>query len=222
MVEYVKLNGTPIRVTGLYRQTIEPGEGAALEEIELVVVLRGEATHRAFLDLLERPPIHLDIPDERAFAAALVSSTWTESGEGDASAYRHDLTLREQPPSEATAMQTDDPVVTVEEAALADDEAGEVPLEAVASEPLPSTPAPDSPSQPKDSTDPLVRLGLRLEALIEALARAGVVELAEVDAAYARLTAGQSAAGATGAVADPKAVRELPQRHQVKAVPPRM
>lgn len=177
MVEFVKLNGTAVRVTGLYRQPIQPDDGPTREEVALVVVLRGDATHRAFRDLLAREPMHLDIPEERSFAAALVSSTWTESGEGDVRAFRHDLTLRELPPSDAVPAATADPIATVEEAALADDEAGEVPLEA------------SQPASMGIDADTAARLGLRLEALIEALTRAGVIELTAIDAAYDRLVA---------------------------------
>jgi hypothetical protein len=54
----------------------------------------------------------------------------------------------------------------------------------------------------------VVRLGWRLDALIEALARAGVVEQSEVEAAFNRLSAGRSSAGDIG-TAD--AIRESPR-----------
>src|SRR5215212_1582566 len=129
MIEFVKLNGTHVRVSGLYRRTVEPVAGPPVEELEIVVVLHGEAEHRTFLALLERDRLELDIPEERSVEATLVSSTWSERGEGGACVYRHDLTLREIPPSEPSAPPTDEPVPSVEEAARADDETGELPFD---------------------------------------------------------------------------------------------
>jgi hypothetical protein len=97
-MDFVKLNGTPVRVTSVFQRTVEQPDGPPLRELELVVIVRGTMAHRSLLALLAKEPIRVDIPSSThwiTLEATVAAAHHTSSGTGEAAAHRHDVTLRE-------------------------------------------------------------------------------------------------------------------------------
>ena len=96
MVEFVRLNGTAVRVSSFAERAVRE-ERALRREVAMVVVLRGASAHHAFLGLLAAEPVRVEIPDGPAFAATVVRHEHAAVGPGEGAAYRHELVLRESP-----------------------------------------------------------------------------------------------------------------------------
>lgn len=100
-MDFVKLNGTAVRLSGFHQRIIAQENGPPLQELELVVILRGTMAHRSFLALLGRGQIRIDLPDPSGvwttYDTEIEASLHTSSGPGEAAAFRHDVTLRETP-----------------------------------------------------------------------------------------------------------------------------
>ena len=94
-VEYVRLNGTAVRVSSFRLDAAASPVGRPLREATLVVVLPGAAAHRAFVGLLAERPLRLEVPGGPTFDADVVGATHTAIGSGTTSTHRHQLTLRE-------------------------------------------------------------------------------------------------------------------------------
>jgi len=104
MPDFIKLNGTAVRTTGLYRRTIPHASGVTLAEVELVIIVRGSMANRSLKQLLSKEPIRIDIPsstETESFVTSIENVMVGASGTGEAAAYRFDLTLRETPESAA-------------------------------------------------------------------------------------------------------------------------
>jgi len=104
MMDFIKINGTAVRLTSFYQRAIPQDDGPPLKEVELVILLRGTMANRSFLALLGRDQVRLEIPDPSASGwticdTELVSSYQSSSDAGEAAAHRHDVTLRETPAS---------------------------------------------------------------------------------------------------------------------------
>src|SRR3954454_7832668 len=100
MPDFVKLNGTAVRTTGLYRRKIKQDHGPELDELELVIIIRGSMANKSLKQLLATEPIRVDLPDKSgpiSFDASIGNASVQSSGTGEAAAYRFDLTLRELP-----------------------------------------------------------------------------------------------------------------------------
>jgi hypothetical protein len=118
MADFIKLNGTAVRTTGLYQRSIPQADGPALAEIELVIIVRGSMANRSLKQLLSTEIIHVDLPvgaKTVSFDSTIESVQVGSSGAGEAAAYRFDLTLRETPQS--AALRASEPAEHVDEAA---------------------------------------------------------------------------------------------------------
>ena len=135
MADFVRMNRQAVRQTGLSRRTIRQTDGPPLEEVELVVILRGGMAHRAFLALIEGGDIAFEIPEVIRLRTTVTASTWSSSGSGDAASFRHELTLRETAAS-AEARAAEGRAAALRAEAEADDEA----VEAVGPEDVDSHP----------------------------------------------------------------------------------
>ncbi|HEY8448416.1 MAG TPA: hypothetical protein VIL01_15050 [Thermomicrobiales bacterium] len=106
-MEFIRLNGTSIRLTGFHQRTVEQVDGPPLQELELVVIVRGSMAHRTLLELLSQGRFQVDLPSDSAesgwtsLEATLVSSYHQSTGGGEAAVHRHDITLRETEESAA-------------------------------------------------------------------------------------------------------------------------
>jgi hypothetical protein len=104
MADFIKLNGTPVRTTGLYQRSIAQPGGPPLAEVELVIIIRGSMANRSLRQLLAAEPVRVDLPGPNTtttFDAAIEDVQVSSSGTGEAAAYRFDLKLRETPESAA-------------------------------------------------------------------------------------------------------------------------
>lgn len=98
------MNGTPVRISGVFQRTVPRDDGPPLQEVELVVILRGTMAHRSFQALLAKGAVRLDLPDGSGagwttFDTEIAAAYHSCGGSGEAAAYRHDVTLRETPAS---------------------------------------------------------------------------------------------------------------------------
>ncbi len=99
-MDFVKLNGTAVRITGIHERVIPQESGPPLQEIELVIIIRGTMEHRSFLALLGRGRVRIEVPDRSGagwtvYDTEVTTSYHSSSGAGEAAAHRHDVTLRE-------------------------------------------------------------------------------------------------------------------------------
>jgi hypothetical protein len=103
MPDFTKLNGTAVRTTGMYRRVIDQADGPPLDELELVIIIRGSMANRSLKQLLSQEPIQVEVPtkgtESDRFVAAIQSVQVASSGTGESAAFRYDLTLRETPES---------------------------------------------------------------------------------------------------------------------------
>src|SRR5215212_8143368 len=104
--DFIMMNGTAVRLTSFYQRTLPQDDGPALEEIELVILLRGTMAHRSFLTLLTPSQMRVDVPAAKgdgflSYEMEIVTAYSSSSGPGEAAAYRHDVTLCETPASAA-------------------------------------------------------------------------------------------------------------------------
>ena len=236
MVDFVKLNGTPVRATGLYRRTVAQPAGAPREEVNLVVILRGRMDNRAFLALLEPGQVRLEFPGGEAFEATVAAASHASSGSSEAAAYRHDVTLHETAASaerraaaRATAAEEVGAAGTAQTTDAGDQaDDADAPLDlgpvgasaatwatALRQLTAPRAETPAEPSPPAE--EPLapaelagveaVLVGLRLEALIETLDRSGAIRRSAVDDAFLRLIGERFVAEATPVVGEAVAQR---------------
>ncbi len=105
MADFIKLNGTPVRTTGMYQRSIPQTDGPSLAEVELVIIVRGSMANRSLKQLLSTEIIRVDMPggsDSMTFDALIEDVQVGSSGAGEAAAYRFDLKLRETPESAST------------------------------------------------------------------------------------------------------------------------
>ena len=232
MADFVVINGTPIRATSVYRRVLPGEDGPSLEEIELVVILRGGMVNRSFQDLLRAPSVVLQIPDGPTFETTVANANHIDTGGGESAAHRHDVTLRELPASAqrraavaaetAAAAALAAPELEVEEDEDDGPDAGGgrdvVNLNAPASTWATSLrqlrPAGAEPTAPPPPLDPAqlagaeaVLVGLRLEAVIEALDTAGVIRRSTLDDAFLALIADRFVSEAAPVIGDAAARR---------------
>lgn len=208
MTEFIKINGQAIRVTRFYRRTVTPESGGTpVDEIELVVMLRGRTIQRAFQELLRQSTFHVEIPDTDSLMMSLESASMQTSGTGEAAAHRYDVAFRE---SEASATQrapatagpeepTSPPAKPVDEEDEAApereidwDEASAAWAKALRDK----SAAAATPAAPVEPLTPAelagaeaVLVGLRLEALITTLEQANIVQHEAIDASFVALIA---------------------------------
>jgi hypothetical protein len=115
-MDFIRINGSAVRITSIYQRTVPQDDGPPLHELELVVILRGTMAHRSFLALLAPGTFRVDVPDKSGqgwltYEMEIITAYSSSSGPGEAAAYRHDLALRETPDSAArrAAEQPDQP-----------------------------------------------------------------------------------------------------------------
>jgi hypothetical protein len=238
-MDFIRMNGTPVRITSIYQRAVPQDDGPPLKEVELVVILRGTMAQRSFVALLARGHVRLDVPDKSewtTYDTEIISSYHSSSGTGEAAAHRHDITLRETPDSAArrAAEHPEEPKEAASKATSARqpepdiDEDPNAPLDLsqvkvggsaavwatalrqLTTQPGPTKPAP--PPEPPLETAELagaeaVLVGLRLEALIEQLAAAGMIRRSSVDASFQRLVQQRFVAEATPVIGEKAAKR---------------
>jgi hypothetical protein len=105
-MDFIKINGTAVRLTSIHQRTIPRDDGLPLAETELVVILRGTMAHRAFLALLASPQLRLDIPEPDGdgwvtYDTEVFTAYSTSGDSGEVTVHRHDVVLRETPDSAA-------------------------------------------------------------------------------------------------------------------------
>jgi hypothetical protein len=105
-MDFVRMNGSAVRTTSVYERVIPQEGGPPLQEIELVIILRGTMEHRTFLALLGRGQVRIEIPDRSGaswtvYDTEVVTAYSSSSSMGEGAAHRHDVTLRETPDSAA-------------------------------------------------------------------------------------------------------------------------
>lgn len=227
-MEFIRINGTAVRLTGFHQRTVEQVEGPPLRELELVVIVRGTLAHRSLLELIAQNRFVVDLPSGSdgsqwtSFEATLAGAYHQSSGVGEAAAHRHDIRLRETPESasrhhaatapsdQAAPGEGEEPAGGAErdqpndEAARPDDETGGDEAEVtVPGNPsvwaaalrqlrMPAGGRIASPPEPPLTTEELagaeaVLVGLRLEALLEQLAAAGLIRRSVVESNFMRL-----------------------------------
>jgi hypothetical protein len=235
-IEFLKLNGTTIRLTGCYLRLVPQEDGGPpLQEFELIIILRGAMDHRTFLGMLGRGQLKVEIPDKsdsgwQSFDTEVVSAYSNNSGAGEGSAYRHDVILRETPASAARraasqpAIEPTPPPTPVAPPPPEEDPnapldlstvkvGGDAHVWATALRQMTNPGAkPAPPPEPPLDTSELagaeaVLVGLRLEALIEQLAAAGIVRRSSVDASFMRLVHQRFVAEATPVIGEKAAKR---------------
>jgi hypothetical protein len=225
-LEYIKLNGSTIRLSGSYLRMIPQDDGGPpLQEFELIIILRGSMDHRTFLGILGRGQIKVDIPDKGdtgwlSFDTEVVSAYSTNTDAGASTAYRHDVVLRETPASAERRAATqpkpepapppppvappepeEDPNAPLDLSAVK--VGGNANMWAAALRQMTNPGGkPAAPPEPPLDTSELagaeaVLVGLRLEALIEQLAAAGIVRRSSVNASFMRLVHQRFVAEAT-------------------------
>jgi hypothetical protein len=149
MIEYMKLGGSPVRVSSIQQRAIGKPDGAVAREWKIVIVVRGIAAHRQVADLLKRQPLAIAFPNDEGWEGEILveiaSASHTEGGAKGAESFRHLLTLREIDRTTADRLTR----------------------EAEAAEPA--------------------NLAIRLEALIDALVAANLLDRAAVETAEQRI-----------------------------------
>lgn len=228
-MEFIRINGTAVRLTGFHQRTVEQVDGPPLRELELVVIVRGTLAHRSLLELIAQNHFVVDLPSGvdgsqwTSFEATLAGAYHQSTGVGEAAAHRHDIRLRETPVSAARHYAATAPAApaAVEEEATETAEAhgaapedekgastGDDAAEDTAEIAVPGNPSvwaaalrqlraqasgrPASPPEPPLTTEELagaeaVLVGLRLEALLEQLAAAGLIRRSVVESNFQRL-----------------------------------
>ena len=234
MAELVKLNGSPVRATALYRRTATGEDGTPREEVELAVHLRGRMAHRSFATLLQGGLVRLELANGDVLETEVTAAASASSGEGEATIYRHDFTLRELP--EATerrlaviraAMPATPVPAPTRAAPETNEEDPDAPADlsavrvsgnasawatALRQMTAPHATVPTPPSEPPLAPAELagveaVLVGLRLEALIEELGKMNLVRRPALDDAFLRLVGERFVAEATPVVGEPAARR---------------
>ncbi len=228
MTEFVNINGQAIRVTRFYRRTVNTEFGGTpVDEIELVVMLRGRTVQRAFQELLRQPAFQLEIPDEGSLQMRLESASLQTSGTGEAAAHRYDVTFRETgasaasrvspatsspPPAQPPTPPADTEGENIPEAPEIDwEEASVAWASALRGNAASNTTPVAPPDEPLTSTElagvEAVLVGLRLEALIGAMEQAGIVRREAVDQAFVSLVEDRFVIEATPVVGEDVARR---------------
>jgi hypothetical protein len=236
-MDFIRINGTPVKTSSAYVRMIEQPDGPSLTELEIVVIVRGTMAHRSLLQLLAREPMRIDIPTGESwnsFMAVVGRATHASSGAGEAAAYRHDIALRETPESaqrrQAETAATSDPAVPEPPpAAAAEPESEEEDAPADLSDVSVSANAaawrtaieqlrpPDRTASPPElplTTEQLagietVLVNLRMEALIEQLAGAGLIRRSALEEHFSRLVRERLVAEASPIVGESVARRAL-------------
>lgn len=142
MAEFLKLNGTPVRTTGLYQRQVPQVDGPDLAELELVIIVRGTMANRSLKQLLSTEHVRVDLTNgnhTENFDSLIESVAVNSSGTGEAAAHRFDLTLRETPDSAMARADYD----WAEKRAIPKERTGPARYSAV-------TPIDDSPDEPLD------------------------------------------------------------------------
>ncbi len=228
-MEFIRINGTAVRLTAFHQRTVEQVDGPPLRELELVVIVRGTLAHRSLLELMAQHHFVVELPagsegsQWTSLEATLAGAFHQSTGVGEAAAHRHDIRLRETPESAArhqAASAPPAPTVVETEAAepsgvegapLEDGEAADTGNEAAedtVEAAVPGNPSvwaaalrqlrtqasgrAASPPEPPLTTEELagaeaVLVGLRLEALLEQLAAAGLIRRSVVESNFLRL-----------------------------------
>jgi hypothetical protein len=105
-MDFIKMNGAAVRLTGIHQRTIPQDDGPPLQEFELVVILRGTVAQRGFVALLANGVARIDVPEKSGagwttYDTEIVNTYHSSSGGGEGAVHRHDITLRETPESAA-------------------------------------------------------------------------------------------------------------------------
>jgi hypothetical protein len=238
MAEVVIINGNPVRAAGVHRISVARDDGPPLEEVYLTVILRGTIPHRSFQELLKPGTLHVAFPGKPPFEATITAASHASTGVGEAAAHRHDVTLRETPASaerraaEAAAAAAATPPEPEPAPPADEDDDPDAPLDlsqvgpkasaatmAAALRQFTTPPAAAPAPTPEPPLDPsalagaeAILVGLRLEALIEALDGTGAVRRSAIDDGFLRLIEERFVAEATpviGEAAARRVVRDL-------------
>jgi hypothetical protein len=98
MIDFIKMNGVAVRTNSFNRKTEMEGDGIAREIAFASIIVRGSTQHRSLSELLSQSPMRLEIPNGATMdllEVEIVKTTHVSTGIGEASAFRHDVELRE-------------------------------------------------------------------------------------------------------------------------------
>ncbi len=233
-MEPIRINGAAVSILGASVSEVVEPEGPPLTVVELGAIIRGATSHRAFLQLISRQPVHLELETVRGrtdIKAMVTRATHASSGIGDTAVYRHDLGFRETPESaaerlaakqaaEAAAALTrvaepDEPEPERDEGSLstvnvtANASAWRTALRQIrpAVQPAPEPEPPMTPEQLIGIETALVNL--RVEALIDQLVIAGLINPNALERTYRQRVSDQLVTEASPLVGENAAIRVL-------------
>jgi hypothetical protein len=218
MIEFVKLNGVAVRTSSFSRKSEVDEDGVSRDSVLTSIIVRGSQQHRSLSELLSQSPMRLEIPNGATMdllEVEVVDASSVSTGFGEASAYRHDVHLRE---TDASAVRRTSQMAAsraVTEAMRAAEQARLAPVEdevlddrldrsweklssdqatwmnALKQMKDPDALKPVVPEPPLTAAElggiEAVLVGLRLEALISVLEEIGAIQRPDIDDVFHRL-----------------------------------
>lgn len=106
--DQIFINGVPVRIHGNFEREVTDETGARTAEMEIVVIIRGRAPQKQFLQLISNVHVRLDMQESGqmiTWFARITNHSAVASGSGEAVMYRHDMLFRELPDSYKRRME---------------------------------------------------------------------------------------------------------------------
>ena len=229
--EQMQINGAPVRIHGSYDREIKDDTGQTVAEMEVVIIVRGRLPNKQFVQLIARDQILLEYQDGRdqvRMVTRIVKQSEVASGSGEGSIFRHDIVFRELPESwQRRAMErAQQPVIEAPRPAPARSLRELEPVQEMSQVLTATSPStwgesikkmqsnaprlrePEEPlTLPELAAIETVLINLRVEALIQQLEAAGVLQRGAVDARFRSLLAERFVDEATPLVGEKVAKR---------------
>jgi hypothetical protein len=212
--EQIQINGVPVRIYGHFERETVDEAGRTVGEIEIVVIIRGRMLNKQFMQLLVRDDVRLDMDESgqpMTWFARITNHTAVASGSGEATAYRHDITIREVAESwarraaERASRQAAEPGPAPVRKPVAAPEPGPESISDVlagvdpggwgeairqlksAPTSRPTAPPPDPMTPTELAAIEAVLTNLRIDALVDQLEAAGILRKGSVDDRFRHL-----------------------------------
>ena len=96
----VRINGAAVSVHSSYRRDVRDTNGGELAEYELVVMIRGRMPNKQFIQHMSNEWVRFEVLEKDGVGTYFMwvtNHTSAASGQGEATIYRHDISLREDP-----------------------------------------------------------------------------------------------------------------------------
>jgi hypothetical protein len=236
--QQVQINGVPVVIHGSYDREVQTESDQPVAEMEVVVIIRGRMANKQFMQLISREQVRLDYDEGQTpvmMMTRVVKHSAVASGSGESMVYRHDILFQEFPESferrraERAAAQ---PVVETPrpsprvEVGESDSAGGETRV-TMATDPSSwgdaikqlrsNTPRPRAYEEPLTVLElaaiETVLINLRMEALIQQLEEAGMLQQGAVDACFRDLLGERFLAEATPLVGERAAQQAAREMH---------